>query len=150
MCFTLYSHIYIFFFYMFVHRVKHVWQANAILFFLNSNSLSLAYLQHDFILRNLQSVINKSTLGQERKIGKIKMKFYFEFQERRVEDSVKYSSLESRFLGDVFKSPADSDNINNYDGMCCQFSSEFLQYISHIIFLFIYHNLFNVFFFFIH
>ena len=46
------------------------------------------------------------------------MKFYFEFQDRRVEDSVKYSSLESRFLGDVFKSPADSDNINNYDGMC--------------------------------
>lgn len=36
-------------------------------------------------------------------------------QDRRGEDSMKYSSLESRFLGDVFKSPMDSENLNNYD-----------------------------------
>ncbi|XP_066926879.1 cytoplasmic polyadenylation element-binding protein 4-like [Clytia hemisphaerica] len=36
-------------------------------------------------------------------------------QDRRGEDGMKYSSLESRFLGDVFKSPIDSDNLNNYD-----------------------------------
>ena len=45
------------------------------------------------------------------------MKLYFNFQDRRGDDSVKYSSLESRFLGDVFKSPIDSDNLNNYDGI---------------------------------
>lgn len=44
------------------------------------------------------------------------MKYYFNFQERRNDDGVKYSSLESRFLGDVFKSALDSDNIASYDG----------------------------------
>lgn len=47
------------------------------------------------------------------------MKFYFDFkhQERRNEESVKYSSLESRFLGDVFKTSLDTDNtLNSYDG----------------------------------
>ena len=44
------------------------------------------------------------------------MKFYFNFKERRSEDGVKYSSLESRFLGDVFKSALDSDSISSYDG----------------------------------
>jgi hypothetical protein len=43
--------------------------------------------------------------------------FKFLQQDRRGEDSVKYSSLESRFLGDVFKSPVDSENLNGYDGM---------------------------------
>ena len=44
------------------------------------------------------------------------MKLYFDFKERRSEDGVKYSSLESRFLGDVFKSALDSDSISSYDG----------------------------------
>ena len=41
---------------------------------------------------------------------------YLNFQDRRNEDVVKYSSLESRFLGDVFKSPLDNDMIR-YDGI---------------------------------
>lgn len=45
------------------------------------------------------------------------MKFCFDFQERRNnEDGMKYSSLESRFLGDVFKSTLDNDNLPSYDG----------------------------------
>lgn len=40
---------------------------------------------------------------------------FFSNQERRNDDGVKYSSLESRFLGDVFKSALDSDNIASYD-----------------------------------
>lgn len=44
--------------------------------------------------------------------------FNFPQQDRRGEDSVKYSSLESRFLGDVFKSSMESEaNLNSYDGM---------------------------------
>lgn len=39
---------------------------------------------------------------------------FFANQERRSEDGVKYSSLESRFLGDVFKTSLD-DNTPNYE-----------------------------------
>ena len=45
------------------------------------------------------------------------MKFYLNFKERRNEDGMKYSSLESRFLGDVFKSTLENDtNMPGYDG----------------------------------
>lgn len=71
------------------------------------------------------------------------MRLHFEFQDRRVEESVKYSSLESRFLGDVFKSTAESENINNYDGMLVfvrtypTFSHNILSFLNCSKFLFI-------------
>lgn len=43
------------------------------------------------------------------------MKFVFDFKERRNGDGVKYSALESRFFGDVFKSSLDND-LSGYDG----------------------------------
>ena len=48
---------------------------------------------------------------------RFKMKFYWNFKERRSEDGMKYSSLESRLLGDVFKSTLENDNLPGYDGM---------------------------------
>ena len=58
------------------------------------------------------------------------MRFNFNFKERRSGDGVKYSALESRFFGDVFKSSLDND-LSGYDGkfiiLCKYFVAKLLN-----------------------
>uniref|UniRef100_T2M8Q1 Cytoplasmic polyadenylation element-binding protein 3 n=1 Tax=Hydra vulgaris TaxID=6087 RepID=T2M8Q1_HYDVU len=75
----------------------------------------------DDISKLTNSFTNMNTSDSNNINGSPANGFYSNNQERRNEDIVKYSSLESRFLGDVFKSPLDNDMIR-YDA--------FMQYAS--------------------